>query len=319
MDSKVQNDKQTAIFAACDEMLREGMPVNKINSRQVSARVEWSHTTVAPYLKAWREQRAKKEREAVQQTQMSTNFVKALHVEVEDRINRLRAVDAEQYELLSSEHSDLVEANLGLENQIDETKANLSRRTEEATQQRALAAQNLKDLEAAQKSHKAEVKELNQRYEHDTKELKGSLTASQQKWDSERAEQKDEHREEIRKLTEKKDELHLELQDKTAKLAEAAVKTENYAKVSEELEQSKSTITALTAENLRYKAELDSKTDALAAAGKSLDDNITQRDKAQSDAAMSEQELRSLNEKYNNLLALALEAGVTMDQVRAMS
>ncbi|MCJ8352110.1 hypothetical protein [Moritella sp.] len=105
MDDIVKNDKQTIIFAACDEMIREAKPIDKITSREVATRVEWSHTVVAPYLKGWREQRAKKEREAVQQTQMSKNFVKALHLEVQERITKIQDVDAEQYALLVANKS----------------------------------------------------------------------------------------------------------------------------------------------------------------------------------------------------------------------
>jgi len=59
MDDIVKNDKQTIIFAACDEMIREAKPVDKITSREVATRVEWSHTVVAPYLKTTRQKRAR--------------------------------------------------------------------------------------------------------------------------------------------------------------------------------------------------------------------------------------------------------------------
>jgi len=247
---------------------------------------------------------------------MSKNFVKALHLEVQERITKIQEVDAEQYALLSAEHNDLVSVNKTLEDQLETTQGKLSKKTEEATQQRSLAVQLQKDLNITKGSHESEITKLNENHETATKVLTDSATADQLKWDTERSELKEEHKEEVRKLSEKKDELHEELQVKTAKLAEATVKTENYGQLTTELEQVKSQISELTSDNLKNKAELDSKTQALEAASQTIADNIQQRNKAQADAASAKQDLKTLNDNYNNLLALALESGVKMQEIK---
>ncbi|MDE1291490.1 hypothetical protein L8R88_00645 [Vibrio aestuarianus] len=54
--------------------------------------------------------------EAIQQTQLNKNFVKALHAEVEDRIANIKEVLFEQYQLLNDDHNELIGENKELEN-----------------------------------------------------------------------------------------------------------------------------------------------------------------------------------------------------------
>lgn len=141
--SKNGNDIQAVVFVACDTMLRDGIKANNITGRKISAQddVAWSHTTVTPYVRQWHEQRAEKEREAIKQTQMSQNFVKALHKEVEERVLALREIDSEQMQMLQNELQDMIETNANIEHELTDTKESLAKKTEVASQATALAEQ----------------------------------------------------------------------------------------------------------------------------------------------------------------------------------
>ncbi|MGF1759879.1 DNA-binding protein [Photobacterium sagamiensis] len=309
------NDIQAVVFAACDEMLREGNPVNRITGRKVASRdeVTWSHTTVTPHVNRWHEQRTEKEREAIKQTQMSPNFVKALHKEVEERVVALREVDAEQMQMLQTELQDMIDANGKLESELKEIKQKLEDKTEEASQATALAKQSKEDKANAEKEHKEALEQLQKRYDNDTKELKQTIEDNRSEYTKERSELKQEHKEAIEKLTEKKDELHSDLKDKTAECAEANVKAANFEKVADELETEKDKTAKLTEQTVRLKANLETKQQALNSAEQTATDCKAQRDKAQSAREAVEIELKELQQSHQAILIKAATAGLTLE------
>lgn len=123
------SDKQKIIWSVCDEMLREGKECREITGRKVAAHsdVEWSHTTVTPYVSSWHDERTRAEQDALAKTSMSAHFVKALKNEVEERVARLREIDAELIVVMSAQLSDMVSENEILETRLENTKTELNR------------------------------------------------------------------------------------------------------------------------------------------------------------------------------------------------
>lgn len=296
------NDIQVAVFATCDEMLHEEIPTKRITGRKVASRsnVLWSHTTVTPHVNAWHEQRTEREREAIKLTNMSQNFVKALHREVEERVGSLRRIDEEQMQRLQTELQDMVETNAKVENEINAIKQRLAVKTEEASQATALSSQYKQDKLKLEIDHKETIDKL-----------KSNIEENQSKYELERKELKSEHIDAIQKLTEKKDEIHSDLKEKSAECAEARVKGENFEQAALELKLQITENKNLSSENIKLLADIETKQNALNLATQTIIDSNGQRDKAQTSREASELELRELHLAHQALMvktAVELEA-----------
>jgi len=312
VSNKNGGDIQVVVFAACEEMLREDIPVTRITGRKVATRpnVDWSHTTVTPHVNKWHEQRSEKEREAIKQTRMSKNFVTALHREVEDRISTLRVIDDEQVSMLQVELQDMIDTNKKIESELTNTKRKLAGKNEDASQALAALKQSEQDKSKAEDQHRASLSELQTRYDNEVSGLKSTIEKNLSTYSSERAEYKAEVNEAIRKLTEKNDELHSDLNSKIAECAEASIKAENFNKLVLKQEACKNENVKLSGDNIRLNAELETKQNALLSAEQTSKDCKFQRDKAQLSREQTEIELKALQVTHQDLLVKAVSAGV---------
>jgi hypothetical protein len=307
--SKSGNDIQAVVYEACEAMLRAETQINNITGRKVAAQdgVSWSHTTVTPFVRRWHSLLADKERKAIEQTKMSQNFVRALHKEVEERVVALRGIDSEQIQMLQNELQDMIGTNVNIEHELTDAKEKLAKKTEEASQASALAEQCQKDKSKADSDHKDAISTLQYHYNQDVKELKENIESNQLKYIAERTESRDENKDAIQILTEKKDELHSDLKEKSAECAEAKVKA------SVALEHEKNRSSKLTEQIIGLKADLETKQHTLISAEQTTTDCKTQRDKAQLAREVAELELKKLHLSHQKILVKAASAGVTLD------
>lgn len=314
-DNKNSSDIKTTVFAMCDDMLREDVPLKGITSRKVASRsgIHWSHTTVAPHVGHWHEKRMEKERESIEQTQMSQNFVKALHKEVEDRSSAVREVDIEQMKMVQSELNDMIETNVKIENAQAVTEAKLRATTEEVSKLKSLFAQCTKDKDRIELDGQNALALLQGRYDKDMEALKSQIEFNRSAYETEKVEIKAEFTATIDKITAKNEDLHSNLKDKTAECAEASVKLKSFDKLTNELDSERAKVLQLGSDVIKKEAEINISKSALLASEKTTLDCQLQRDKAQDSKGLIESELKELQLKYQAILVKAASSGITID------
>jgi hypothetical protein len=97
--------------------------------------------------------------------------------------------------------------------------------------------------------------------------------------------------------------LHSDLKEKSAECAEARVKGDNFEKATIELKSKNIEIQALSGENIRLSADIETKQNALNSAKQTIIDSNSQRDKALASREASELELRELHLSHQELMA----------------
>jgi len=309
--NKNGNDKQTAIWAACESALKEGSSTKEITGRKIAARpeVEWSHTTVTPCVTAWHDQRINAEQEALAKTQMSIHFVKALQGEVNERVSRLRSIDDEQMQLLQNELSDMITANTDLERELTKSNSQLADKSVSLTTattelRQAKTAKAELETELATKVSNHEVRQEKTNTDH-SKAL-NELNAQ--------------HQQSIDKLNDRLEVKSKEIADINAKYARAEVKAEQHEQLTEDLATSKVLTNELTNSNMQLTAELDATNNMIAALQTTLSDAHQQRDKAQKREEELALEMNVINnqlvvsrEKIHNTELAAAIAGITLN------
>lgn len=190
--SENNNDKRGLIFAECEIMEKEGF--SDISSRTVSARqnVKWGKSTVSKFVTEWHNNRDAKKLEIMEQTRLSPIFVEALNREIENR--QLEQNNAYK-ETIERQQSQLMLSNEDLEsneNELREAKANAG----ELAVNRAELKTELKN---EQQKYADMYKSLNEKFNEETQKLNARII----------------------ELTEKNEELHNGINEKTESLGAA--------------------------------------------------------------------------------------------------
>ncbi len=266
------SDKQKVIWSVCDEMQREGKERKEITGRKVAAHsdVEWSHTTVTPYVTAWHDRQTKAEQDALAKTQMSPHFVKALQKEVEERVSLLRKIDAEQMSVLASQLSDMVLENDNLESRLKNTKAEL----EDKSEKLAGVSSELETIKVVQNELRKELEEKTS--QHESKLEKASIEYS-----AALSQLNAQHVQSIEKLNLRIEDKSKEISELNARLAHADIKVSGHEKLTQELSTAIATIDELKNDNITLNAELNATKINVETLKDTLSDTKFQRDKAQ--------------------------------------
>ncbi|MEZ9949959.1 hypothetical protein BCV02_01205 [Vibrio breoganii] len=289
-------DKKKIIWAACDDMLREGKERREITGRKVASRaeVEWSHTTVMPYVTSWHDEQTKEEQKMLAQTSMSIHFVKALKSEVEERVTALRQIDAQQNEVMAVQLSDMVTENQALETQLSTLKAEL----EQKTTQLGSATSKLEQVQSSLEELSLELKDRTAKWEEMTEKTANSHASALSALNSK-------HSEAVDKLNTRVDDKSKEISDLAARLALAELKAGQHEKLSEDLMNANESVLKLTNENMRLSAEMSATKDTVQNLTESLSDTKKQRDKAQEATENAMAKLDETQSKWNDSLLKA--------------
>ncbi|MCS0340609.1 hypothetical protein ND926_24475 [Vibrio diabolicus] len=296
MKNNAVADKKTVIWAACDEMLREGKEPKEITGRKVASRkgVDWSHTTVTPFVTQWHDDRTKTEQDMLSKTQMSSHFVKALKNEVEERVTKLREIDAQQMNVLNIELADMVTTNESLEAEVSRLKAELEDKTAKLT----AATTELAQAKSVQEALNNDLKEKTSQWE-----VKLDKAATEHS--TAISELNTQHRVAIEKLNTRLEDKSKDISDLNAKLARAELKAGQHEKLTEDLAKASETVSSLTNENMRLNAELTATNQNVKTLSDSLEDTKVQRDKAQEAVEHTNNKLEKTQQKLNESLVAA--------------
>lgn len=88
-ESVSASDIKKQVNSVCESLYAQGLELKKITGRLVAKDAGFSHTTVTPFVKEWREQQYKAEAEELKKTSMSEVLVRALHQEINTRMHSL--------------------------------------------------------------------------------------------------------------------------------------------------------------------------------------------------------------------------------------
>ncbi|MEZ9131875.1 hypothetical protein AB4143_05180 [Vibrio breoganii] len=289
-------DKKKIIWAACDDMLREGKERREITGRKVASRaeVEWSHTTVMPYVTSWHDEQTKEEQKMLAQTSMSVHFVKALKNEVEERVTALRQIDAQQNEVMAVQLSEMVTENETLETHLSTLKAEL----EQKTTQLGSATSKLEQVQSSLEELSLELKDRTAKWEEMTEKTANNHASALSTLNSK-------HSEAVDKLNTRVDDKSKEISDLAARLALAELKASQHEKLTADLMNANESVLKLTNENMRLSAEMSATKDTVQNLTESLDDTKRQRDKAQEATESVIAKLDETQSKWNDSLLKA--------------
>ncbi|AWG77739.1 hypothetical protein [Vibrio parahaemolyticus] len=293
-------DKKKEIWAVCDEMLREGKERKEITGRKVAERkdVKWSHTTVTPYVTSWHDDRTKAEQDMLAKTQMSPHFVKALKSEVEDRVTKLREIDANQYAVMHEQLGDMVAENGLLEVEVEKLKAELEDKSSK------LVAVNT-ELEQAKKAQEALSEELKEK----TAQYEAKLEKANTDHSAALSEANAQHAQAVEKLNTRLDDKSSEVSDLNAKLALADLKASQHEQLTQDLAAANESVLSLTNENMRLNAEMTATKKTVQTLTETLSDTKAQRDKAQNASDEAVSKLEVAQQKLNDSLLEAAKLG----------
>lgn len=308
------------IWAECDAMLSEGTNRAKISSRKIAERanVNWSHTTCSKHVSTWHKARALSEQEALDKTQMSLPFVRALQAEVEERVAKKREVDAIDTERLAQDNEDLIALNAKLEKEVDHS----NQENQELLSQLATLR-----LELSQAKDLLEKKTTEAQIKH--KEYEEKLIALEKKHLEATQSSEEKHQSIIDKLNTRIDDKAKEVSNLAARTARAEIKAEQFDALSIQLQEKQSSLDSLTSTNLSLKSELEATKsnitnikDNLVTMSQVFEDAKSQRDKAQAELIEQGKTVLSLQSQVSqaelNLSQIkiaATKAGLSIEEL----
>ena len=72
----MSQDMKKQVVGVCEALYASGVELKKITGRLVAKDTEFSHTSVTPFVKEWRENQYKVEADELKKTSMSKHFIK---------------------------------------------------------------------------------------------------------------------------------------------------------------------------------------------------------------------------------------------------
>ncbi|HGF5190432.1 TPA: hypothetical protein ACF35N_004504 [Vibrio parahaemolyticus] len=218
------SDIKKQVVRLCESFYQSGTELKKITGRLIGKESDFSHTAVTPYVKEWREVQYRIESDELKKTSMSDVLVKALHQEINARMQSLNALRDDEME---ANRLDLAEAQ---ENAIELSRANesLENKLKESADkniqlERDLSAkvQEVTTLKATVSRLESEKIELQENSDRRTEELETKLT-----------EQADKHQKQIEELNSQHAEAIADLKSEHAE-AVTVLKSEHTQRITE--------------------------------------------------------------------------------------
>jgi len=199
----MSQDMKKQVVGVCEALYASGIELKKITGRLVAKDTEFSHTSVTPFVKEWRENQYKVEADELKKTSMSEPLVKALHQEIHMRMQSLNALRDDEMETNRQELTDALDNALSLNKQLEELEEKLVAVNDKNIQlQRDIAAkeQELSTSQATGSRLESEKVEMKESFEQQVQELETRLDTQAQEHNSNLTALKNEHSEQITEL-----------------------------------------------------------------------------------------------------------------------
>ncbi|MFM2588187.1 hypothetical protein [Vibrio sp. TBV020] len=199
----MSQDIKKQVVSVCETLYASGVELKKITGRLVAKDTEFSHTSVTPFVKEWRESQYKIEADELKKTSMSEPLVKALHQEIHMRMQSLNALRDDEMETNRQELTDALDNALLLNKQVKELEEKLLTANDKNIQmQRDIATkeQELSTLQATVSRLESDKVEMKESFEQQIQELETRLDIQEKEHNTALTAQKDEHLEQVTEL-----------------------------------------------------------------------------------------------------------------------
>lgn len=199
----MSQDMKKQVISVCEALYASGVELKKITGRLVAKDTEFSHTSVTPYVKEWRESQYKTEADELKKTSMSEPLVKALHQEINVRMQSLNALRDDELETNRQELTDALDNALLLNKRVKELEEKLLTANDKNIQmQRDIATkeQELSTSQATVSRLESDKLEMKESFEQQIQELELRLDTQESEHHTALIKLKDEHLEQVTEL-----------------------------------------------------------------------------------------------------------------------